>query len=185
MGKKVILFILFFFSLTFIAPKQETYAEKHSAQSASLLKAQETPGYDNRVLILEQYLEKWDSPLASNAGKFVEEADKYNLDWKFVASIAGLESSFGKFLPYNSYNAWGWGIYGTNVHYFKSYDEGIATISKGLRENYIDKWGAKDIYEIGSLYAASPTWAERVIGFMNSIDTFEKEMETKTLPISL
>lgn len=178
-------FFFFFLLLTFFLIPRETYAEKQSAQSASLLKAQEKLERDNRALILEEYLKKWDSPLATNAGKFVEEADKNNLDWKFVAAISGLESTFGHELPYSSYNAWGWGIYGTNVHYFKSYDEGIETISKGLREDYINKWGAKDIYQIGRIYAASPTWAQRVIGFMNSIDSFGKEMEPKILPISL
>ncbi len=67
---------------------------------------------------------------------------------------------------------------------FSSWNEGIETISKGLRENYIDKWGAKDVYQIGKLYAASPTWAERVDRCMQKIDEFAAK-DPSSLSISL
>lgn len=140
---------------------------------------------DNRALVLKKFLESNDSPLSSYSEKFVKEADKYNLDWKLVASISGVESTFGKYLPFNSYNAWGWGIYGDNVYYFKSYDDAIQTISKSLREDYINKWGAQDVYGIGRIYAASPTWANRVDYFMKKIDQFTLSNPSETLSLSL
>lgn len=68
---------------------------------------------------------------------------------------------------------------------FPSYGVAIATISQSLREQYMDQWGAKDIYEIGHMYAASPTWAVRVVGFMNQIDEFSKVESAKDLSLSI
>lgn len=144
---------------------------------------------DNRAKILKAFLQKWDSPLAEHAQTFVDSADRYNLDWKFVAAISGLESGFGKAIPVGSYNGWGWGIYGDNTHSFQSWDDGIETVSKGLRTRYIGEGKKGDIYAIGKMYASSPTWAVRVQGFMNQIDRFaqdfEKPTDTKTLPLSI
>lgn len=131
-----------------------------------------------RAVILYNFLDKYNSPLKVYSRDFVEKADQYNLDYRLVAAISGVESTFAQQLPYNSYNAWGWGIYGTNMIYFKSYPEAIGTISKSLREDYINKWGAKDVYQIGRFYAASPTWAQRVVYFMSKI-------EDETLPLTL
>lgn len=130
---------------------------------------------DRRVYVLYKFLEKWNSPMKDEAENFVKYADEYDIDWKFVAAIAGLESQFGKQIPYNSYNAWGWGIYGTNVIRFSSWEEGIKTVSHGLRTRYMDSWGATDVYEIGPYYASSPTWAVRVDWFMNQIENFEPD----------
>lgn len=176
------LFILFF-SLIF---HSSAYAKQNeAAASASLGSVVIVEKKDNRANILKKFLETYSSPLAQNAETFIKQADAYDLDWRLVASISGVESTFGKQLPYNSYNAWGWGIYGNNVIYFSSFDEAISAVSKALRENYIDKWGAQDVYQIGRFYAASPTWAQRVTFFMNKIDEFGIKNPTDSLSISL
>jgi len=53
-----------------------------------------------------------------------------------------------------------------------------------LRTNYINKWGARDVYEIGRFYASSLTWAQRVEYFMNKIDEYQN-LNLASLPISL
>lgn len=183
MGKifSVLLIIVFFLNSHQAVNAQENEA----VPSAKLANVSVVENKDNRANILKKFLQSYNSPLAGNAETFVKQADANNLDWRLVASISGVESTFGKQIPNNSYNAWGWGIYGNNVIYFSSFDEGIATISKGLRENYIDKWGAQDLYQIGRLYAASPTWAQRVEFFMNKIEEFAINNSTESLPISL
>jgi hypothetical protein len=135
--------------------------------------------------MLGEFLEQYNSPLQPFASDFVEIADKYNLDWKLVAAISGVESTFGKLIPYQSFNGWGWGIYGDNMIRFSSWTEGIETVSEGLRTNYLNKWGAKDIYEIGRFYAASPTWAQRVTYFMRKIDELKDQKLAQSLSISL
>lgn len=152
------------------------------------LTVQQTPKIqerDNRAKVLKAYLERNNSPLAEYSDIFIQEADKNNIDWKLVPAISGVESGFGKAIPVNSYNGWGFGIYGGHVLRFNSWNEGIATVSQSLRNDYIDKYGAKNVYEIGSIYAASPTWAYRVSGFMDQINELENQNQENTLSISL
>lgn len=129
---------------------------------------------DNRVKRLQGFLKKQDSPLADYAKVFIEQADKNNIDWKLVAAISGVESTYGHFIPPYSYNAWGFGVYGDNVRRFTSWEDGITVVSTSLRNDYMDKWHAQNVYEIGSIYAASPTWAIRVEHFMNEIDAYQE-----------
>src|SRR3989344_5759561 len=181
MGKVFILFFVLFLLLSNIG---KIYAaENSSGSSAALLKPGVDTAPDNRVKILEEFLKQYNSPLVPHAVDFVKYADEYKLDWKLVASIAGLESTFGKAIPYNSYNGWGWGIYGDNMILFSSWTEGIKTVSEGLRTNYINKWGARDVYEIGRFYASSPTWAERVTYLMEQIEEFKNRKLATNLSI--
>lgn len=172
--------------ILFLFPVKPSFAEEKNAGSSAQLATQSGEiSYDARTKILRGFLESYDSPLAKNAETFVKSADEYSLDYRFVAAISGVESTFGKELPNNSYNAWGWGIYGDNIIYFSSYSEAIKTISKALREQYINTWKAENVYQIGKLYAQSPTWAQRVVYFMNKVDQFESQKKAYTLPISL
>lgn len=160
--------------------------EKTALASAALVShAENSQKQDPRVKILEEFLKQYDSPLAPFAATFVREADTYKLDWRLVAAISGLESTFGHYTPYNSFNAWGWGVFGENVIYFASYDEGIATISRELRQRYVNEWGAESVHEIGSYYATSPTWAVRVVYFMEKIKEFEAQNPQLALSIPL
>jgi hypothetical protein len=153
------------------------------ARASASLKLEEEKEIDNRAVILEKFLEQYNSPFADKADVFVREADKNNLDWKFVAAISGIESTFGQRYPQGTYNAWGWGIYGDNMHYFASWDEAISTISYELRTRYMDQWGATNTYEIGRYYAANPTWASKVEYFMRQMEEFEREYDAEQLPI--
>ena len=104
---------------------------------------------------------------------FVAEADRLGLDWKLVAAIAGVESTFGHRVPRNSYNAWGWGIFTgkqDGIH-FATWADGITTVSEGLKNRYVNR-GAKTIEQIGRIYAASPTWSRKVNFFLAKIEAF-------------
>lgn len=156
-----------------------------SKVSAKLNDSSEYTQQDNRVQILRGFLTTYDSPLAQYSEDFVRSADKYRLDWKLVAAISGLESTFGQQIPYNSYNGWGWGIYGDNMIRFKSWPEGIETISKGLRFNYLKDKTESDPYVIGPTYASSPTWAQRVAYFMQKIDEYRIKNAKSSLSLSI
>src|SRR3989344_4677036 len=119
---------------------------------------------DEQAQVLAAYLQQFNSPLQYHAQDFIDASKTYNLDWKLVAAISGVESTFGKFIP-GGYNGWGWGVYGTQAIYFSSWREGIFTVSKGLRENYYNK-GLTDLYSINRVYAASSHWAGKVNYFM-------------------
>ncbi|KKS23765.1 MAG: hypothetical protein UU81_C0019G0003 [Microgenomates group bacterium GW2011_GWC1_41_8] len=149
--------------------------------SAQLNTSRSEQEEDARVKKLEKYLTSLNSPLVDNAEDFVKYADIYGYgdNWSMVAAIAGVESTFGKRVPKNSYNAWGWGIpTGKQSGIgFEAWEEGIATVSKGLKENYMDR-GATNLASIGRIYAPpSHTWAGNVQYFMNEIEQTSVEPE--------
>ena len=71
-------------------------------------------GSDGRVMQVYNLLKSNSSPMASSAATFVSVADKYSLNWKLLVAIAGVESSYGEYVPVNangslSYNSfWIW-----------------------------------------------------------------------------
>lgn len=125
---------------------------------------------DFRVVKLQAFLAKYDSPLTSYAQVFIDVADEYQIDWKLLPAITGVESTFGKQIPYNSYNAYGW----ANGNYaFKSWGESIEIVSKALKEKYLDR-GLDTPYKIGPVYAPpSKTWGGKVNFFMQKIEDFD------------
>ncbi len=127
---------------------------------------------DPKALVLKEYFAKYNSPLENYAQDFIDASEEYDMDWKLVPSIAGVESTFGKFTP-GGKNAWGWGVYGSQALYFSSWRDGIFTVSQGLKENYLNK-GLTEPYSMNRIYATSPTWGSKVTYFMNDLDQFAK-----------
>ncbi len=155
---------------------QPVYAvlPQEAGSTASILVGDKSTNLqDTRVETLQAYLAAHHSPLTEYASYFISEADRLSLDWKLVAAIAGTESTFGKFIPKDSFNAWGWGIFtgkSDGIH-FTSWADGIRTVSEGLKYRYVDK-GAITVEQMGKIYAASPVWASHVRYFMEKIETF-------------
>jgi hypothetical protein len=170
MDKKPTMFVLLFLTLTlfFRLPTLEVRAfEAVKNQAIDEIVAKKL---DMRAQILEKYLAKFDSPMQYNAQDFIDAAKAYNLDWKMLPAIAGVESTFGRHIP-GGFNAYGWGVYGSQAIYFTSWTDGIFTVAKGLRENYLDK-GLNDPYSINKVYAESPAWGRKVSYFMNDLEKF-------------
>ncbi len=126
---------------------------------------------DARPVIIRQYLEKHRSPLTSQADYFFKIAQKYNLDYRLLVAIAQQESNLGKKIPEGTYNAWGWGIHSEGTLGFSSWEEGIETVAKGLRENYLDK-GFVNLEQIAARYAppSKEAWAFGVSQFMGEME---------------
>lgn len=181
---KKVLIILVAISLLAIS-RGQAYAQVASGSSAELVSPVTLRAVDNRAQILRDYLIMKNSPLAPHAQTFIDSADKYNLDWRLVVSISGLESGYGKHQPAGSHNGWGWGYSGGTVKHFETWDEAIEEISRGLRQNYLKDRTESDPYVIGPTYAASPTWAIRVTGFMNQLEAYRMRNAKFTLALSL
>lgn len=165
--------VLMFTALFVLSSTTPAIAYQKEAESAAVLAAH-APSEDPRVDTLEHYLASHDSPLTAETPHFIHEADHWGLDWKLVAAIAGVESTFGKHIPTNSYNAWGWGVFtgATDGMHFESWHDGITKVSAGLKTNYIDH-GAESIEQIGRIYAASPNWSWKVRFFLDQIDAYQ------------
>lgn len=168
-GRRVLL------ALSIIAPLLLSFQPKEiRAQKEYQIPTQEMDismqQLDPRAVILRDYFAQYDSPLQYHAQDFIDAADTYHVDWKLVPAIAGTESTFGKFTP-GGYNGWGWGVYGDQAIYFSSWRDAIFTVTKGIKENYIDK-GLTDPYSMNFVYAASPYWGAHVDYFLHDIDAF-------------
>jgi hypothetical protein len=124
--------------------------------------------FDYRVYTLRKFLSKYNSPLTPYSSEFIAQADFYGIDYRIVPAITGVESTFGKHIPTNSYNAYGW----ANGNYsFTSWTDSIKVVSQTLKYKYIDK-GATSIAKISKIYAPpSTTWGIKVQHFVSKIDT--------------
>ena len=124
-----------------------------------------------KIVKLEAFFDKYNSPLRENAEDFVTAAEKYDMDYKLLPAIACMESSCGKNLIQGSYNPFGWGIYGTQAIYFKDYTEAIDIVGKGISENYITK-GYDSPEEIAPIYTPPNHvhWLSGVKFFINEIE---------------
>jgi hypothetical protein len=139
---------------------------------------------DIRVLSLHYYLKNYDSPLADHAELLIKLADKYDLDWKLIPSIAAVESNFGHKIPggkdpdYTSHNAWGWGVYGTKVTSFRSWEEGIDTVVRGVKLKFVDI-GLNTPKRMNIKYSSNPDWYWQVEFFINELNTYTKTFDKK------
>lgn len=168
MNKKILSFLIAFLAISFLY--QPALAEEKVAASSAVLESSLFK-IDKRAVKLEKFLASYNSPLAEYADAFVEAADKYGLDWKLVPAITGIESTFGKNIPFNSYNAYGWA---NGAYSFQSWEQSIDHVSRVLKEKYVDR-GLDTPYKMGPIYAPpSKTWAGKVVFFMNKIDSFEE-----------
>lgn len=131
--------------------------------------------------VITKLLKERNSPLVGSVDAFISACSEYSLDCYLLPSITGLESSFGEFTHPTSYNPFGWG---GGYIMFDGWNHAIDTVGKGLRNNYIDR-GANDLYSIGKIYAASPTWAVRVERFMNDFKAMEEKESLQALEITL
>lgn len=172
MNKKILFIVLLVIPFLFSG---RGLTEGESVKNNSILLKVETRQLDGKARILANYLSSYHSPLEAHAQDFIDAAKTYNLDWKMLPAIAGVESTFGKFIP-GGYNAWGWGVYGTQAIYFRSWKDAIFTIAKGLRENYLNK-GLIEPYAINRVYAASPRWGGNVSYFMKDLEKFANDFE--------
>ena len=138
---------------------------------ARLIDAEIKKSREERIEVLEKFFTKLKSPLKANAATFVDVADKYNLDYRLLPAISCMESTCGKFLIEGSYNPFGWGIYGRNAIYFKSYDEAIETVAKGIRDKYVSR-GLNTPEKIAPVYTPPNyvNWRNGVNYFIGRID---------------
>jgi hypothetical protein len=134
---------------------------------------------DTRVIALNRFLTDYDSPMAPYAEAFVVSADDAGIDWRLVASISGVESAFGRLIPYNSNNGWGWkGGGGGNFSMFSSWADGVQVVSAGLGRGY----SGMTPYQIEQRYCppcwANPRheWANGVTKYMNELADYRKNL---------
>lgn len=131
---------------------------------------------DNRITILKNFLEKYNSNLSSNTETFIKVADDNNLDYRLLPSIAGAESTFGKFTPScASYNPFGWTSTTSPCSFwrFSSFDEAITTVGKkiGTSKTYSLYQRTGKITDLANTYnpGGADEWIKKINYFMEEI----------------
>ncbi len=155
------------------SPKVHSYQLYSALPDHQFISSETVTSQDARPKIIEQFLASRNSPLADASEIFVTAADKYNLDYRLLPAIAMQESNGGKIIPNDSYNPFGFGIYGSTITRFSSWEEGINKVAKTLREEYLNK-GLISPEQIMAKYtppslAKGGPWAIGVSAFMESL----------------
>lgn len=138
---------------------------------------------DPRVIAMEKFLSDYNSPMTPYAKNFIDQADKYGLDWRLVASISGVESAFGSLTPSGTNNGWGWrGINKNDDGWsiFATWGDGIAEVTRGLAEGYGITLSPSQIEpSYCPPCAASPahSWANGVTRFMNELSYYADNLD--------
>jgi len=166
LAREIITIIIFLFIGLFF-PANISASVKIAGSSAKLADAKNNQtGFESelvKTMVIKRVFSQYRSPLVEVADSFVNACHKYDLDCFLLPAIAGVESTFGRFVYPNSYNPFGWG---GGYIVFKNWQESVEVVAKNLREDYLNK-GAEDLYRIGKIYAPfSPVWAKKVDFFM-------------------
>ena len=135
---------------------------------------------DTRVVAMNRFLADYDSPMAKYAEVFVDSADQVGLDWRLVASISGVESAFGRLIPHNSYNAWGWkGGPGGDFSMFAGWEDGISWVTNRIAVGY----GTEiSVFDMESTYCPpcgmNPRheWANGVARYLEQLSDYRRRL---------
>ena len=112
---------------------------------------------------------------SENAEVFYEMEYKYNINGIFLASIGIHESAWGTSQIANEkHNLFGYQAYDrdplNSAKEFEDYKEGIETVAKALRENYLTEGGAfyngTTIESVNKKYASDEEWYLKVYAYM-------------------
>lgn len=95
----------------------------------------EVLGADARPVIIEKYLQKYNSPFSQYAVQLLAAAEEYNVDYRLIVAIAQCESNLCKKSPRGSFNCWGFENGETR---FLSWEQAFNQVAKTLRERYLD-----------------------------------------------
>jgi hypothetical protein len=142
--------------------------------STSFIEREMNTGREEKIESLEKFFEAQESPLKNDAGTFVRVAEKYGLDYRLLPAISCMESSCGKRIIPNSYNPFGWGVYGKHAIYFKSFEDAIETVGKGISEKYVSK-GLDTPEKIAPVYTPP-----NPVGWKNGVNFFISKIEGPT-----
>ncbi len=128
---------------------------------------------DARAKIVENFFKGYGSVLGAYADSFIQVADKYKLDYRLLPAISMQESNGAKKVIADSFNPFGYGIYGSQVKRFNSWEEAIDRVGRGLREDYINK-GLTTPEQIMTKYTPPSIplggpWAKGVYTFMQEL----------------
>jgi hypothetical protein len=149
----------------------------NNAPQAIVITAQEAEVRKEKAEAVDAFFAKLNSPLVGYGEKFVEEAEKNDLDWRLTAAIAARESTAYRNACKSAKgknNGFGWG--GCKIG-FDSVDEAIEVVSKhlgGNSESTAKHYEGKTTLQILRKYnTVVKTYPNEVVRIMKMIDDSE------------
>ncbi|HAQ02925.1 TPA: hypothetical protein DEP30_02205 [Candidatus Nomurabacteria bacterium] len=143
----------------------------------SAITTQEKADFKKKADAIDTFLTSRGSVLAGYGAKFVEEADKNNIDWRLLIAIAGRETTFGRNMcknPKAQNNPFGWGSCKIG---FKSIDESIEKVSaslggnsEGTAHHYTNKTTLQILRKYNSVIPNYPKEVERIMKMIDASD---------------
>lgn len=132
---------------------------------------------DIRAVALKKFLIEWRSPLVNHIQDLIAVADEKGIDYTLLPAIAMQESGGCRRTPENSFNCWGFGIYGDKVTRFNSYKEAFSKVAETIKETYI-RSGLTNPTLLEDRWAppSRGQWSYAVTLFMSKIHEYEKEI---------
>lgn len=166
--------LTFYLSITqVVTPKLQNFKLYAALPQIESEVSQNIQHSDARAKIIKDFFTGYISPLADLGQQFVDVADKYQLDYRLLPSIAMQESLGGKKVIKDSHNPFGYGIYEDLVIRFNSWEEAIERVGRALREDYLNQ-GLKNPAQIMAKYtppalSKGGNWAKGVSSFMEEL----------------
>lgn len=165
--------LVYFSTVTVVNPSSQNFRLYAALPETNVKSTDSIAASDARALIIENFFKEHKAPLADYGDLFVKVADDQGLNWKLLPAIAMQESNGGKRVIKDSYNPFGYGIYGDKVKRFESWEAAIERVGKGLKEDYIGQ-GLKTPDEIMAKYTPPSlekggAWAKGVNQFMEEL----------------
>lgn len=133
---------------------------------------------DARATVINKVYSKYNCPMSGLGEAFVEEADENGIPFWIVPAIAFQESSCGKQTPLldgeETYNAYGWGVWGDNVVKFDDWEHGIGVLSRYINERFYEQ-GVTDPCEIMKIYTppSNGSWCAGIEFFKDEMVQYE------------
>lgn len=165
--------VIYLSQVKIVSPVNQNFKLYTALPNSGIVTSENIDISDGRAKIIENFFKGYKSPLSEFADTFVRVADQYHLDYRLLPAISMQESNGGKKLINDSYNPFGYGIYGSLVVKFSSWEAGIKRVGKALREDYLDK-GLNSPGQIMTKYtppslAKGGSWAIGVSSFMEEL----------------
>jgi hypothetical protein len=134
-------------------------------------------GMDSRAKKIEGVFRAYNCPMRGTGEFIVEQADKNGIPYWIIPAIAFQESMCGKITPeragVESYNAWGWAVYGGNAKFFNNYEHGIKVVSEYMSNRFF-KQGITEPCDIMRIYTppSKGSWCRGVNYFGDKIKNY-------------
>lgn len=129
-------------------------------------------GESSTSLVIEKYLDRYDSPLLPYVDIIISSAEEAGVDPKLIVAIAQQESNLGKTSPENCFNAWGWGIHSKGTKCYTGWPEAIESVTLGIAVNYCLKGYCDDPCVMMKKYTprSNGSWCAGVKQFLTDME---------------